>query len=313
METIDDEVLAKTNDFLDRQVKADTPFFVWFNTSHMHLRTHVKPELRGRAGRWQSDYHDVMIEHDEIVGKLLKKLDDLGVADNTIVMYSTDNGPHMNSWPDAGMTPFRNEKDSNWEGAFRVPCMVRWPGVIKPGTVSNDIISHMDWLPTLLAAAGESDVKEKLLKGHRAGRKTFKVHLDGYNFLPHFKGLEKGPRVDYFYFSDDGDLMAMRYDNWKVTFMEQRMPGTLRIWQEPLVSLRFPKLFNLRTDPYERADITSNTYWDWVIDHIFLFIPAQAIVGDFLKTFVEYPPRQKAASFTIDQVLEKLQRQGGSH
>ena len=313
METIDDEVLTKTNDFLDRQVKADTPFFVWFNTSHMHLRTHVKPELRGRAGRWQSDYHDVMIEHDEIVGKLLQKLDDLGIADNTIVMYGTDNGPHMNSWPDAGMTPFRNEKDSNWEGAFRVPCMVRWPGVIKPGTISNEIISHMDWLPTFLAAAGEADIKDKLLKGHQAGKKTFKVHLDGYNFLPHFRGLEKGPRVDYFYFSDDGDLMAMRYDNWKVTFMEQRTPGTLRIWQEPLVSLRFPKLFNLRTDPYERADITSNTYWDWVIDHIFLFIPAQAIVADFLKTFAEYPPRQKAASFTIDQVLEKLQRQGGSH
>jgi len=219
----------------------------------------------------------------------------------------------MNSWPDAGMTPFRNEKDSNWEGAFRVPCMVRWPGVIKPGTVSNEIISHMDWLPTLVAGAGEPNIKEKLLKGHRAGQKTFKVHLDGYNFLPHFRGSEKGPRVDYFYFSDDGDLMAMRYDNWKVTFMEQRMPGTLRIWQEPLVALRFPKLFNLRTDPYERADITSNTYWDWVIDHIFLFIPAQAIVADFLKTFAEYPPRQKAASFTIDQVLEKLQRQGGSH
>ena len=282
METIDDEVLTKTNDFLDRQVKADTPFFVWFNTSHMHLRTHVKPELRGRAGRWQSDYHDVMIEHDEIVGKLLQKLDDLGIADNTIVMYGTDNGPHMNSWPDAGMTPFRNEKDSNWEGAFRVPCMVRWPGVIKPGTISNEIISHMDWLPTFLAAAGEADIKDKLLKGHQAGKKTFKVHLDGYNFLPHFKSLVKSPRAGYFYFSDDGDLMAMRYDNWKVIFMEQRMPGTLRIWQESLVSLRFPKLFNLRTDPYERADITSNTYWDWVLDHIFLFIPVQGIVADFL-------------------------------
>jgi len=313
METIDDEVLAKAEDYMDRQVKADKPFFVWFNASHMHFRTHAKPEIRGQAGRWQSEYHDVMIEHDQIVGKLLKKLEDLGIADDTIVMYSTDNGPHMNSWPDAGMTPFRSEKDSNWEGAFRVPGMVRWPGVIKPGTVSNEIISHLDWLPTLLAAAGETDIKEKLLKGHQAGQKTFKVHLDGYNFLPHFKGLEKCPRVEYFYFSDDGDLMAMRYDNWKVTFMEQRMPGTLRIWQEPLVSLRFPKLFNLRTDPYERADITSNTYWDWVIGHLYLFLPAQAIVANFLKTFVEYPPRQKAASFTIDQVLEKLQRQGGSH
>lgn len=313
METIDDEVLAKTEDFMERQVKADTPFFLWFNTSHMHFRTHVKPKLRGRAGRWQSEYHDVMIEHDEIVGKLLQKLDDLGIADNTIVMYSTDNGPHMNSWPDAGMTPFRNEKDSNWEGAFRVPCMVRWPGVIKPGTVSNEIISHLDWLPTLLAAAGEPDIKEKLLKGHRAGKKTFKVHLDGYNFLPHFRNGKKPPRVGYFYFSDDGDLMAARYDHWKMVFMEQRVSGTLRIWQEPLVPLRFPKLFNLRTDPYERADITSNTYWDWVVDHIFLFLPMQGIVSEFLKTFIEYPPRQKAASFTIDQALEKLQQQGGSH
>jgi arylsulfatase A-like enzyme len=313
METIDDEVVAKTNDFLERQVRASNPFFVWFNTSHMHFRTHAKPQIRGQAGRWQSEYHDVMIEHDQVVGKLLQKLDDLGIAQDTIVMYSTDNGPHMNSWPDAGMTPFRNEKDSNWEGAFRVPCMVRWPGVVKPGTVSNEIVSHLDWLPTFLAAAGEADIKEKLLKGHQAGKKTFKVHLDGYNFVPHLSGTAKAPRAEYFYFSDDGDLMAMRYDNWKVTFMEQRMPGTLRIWQEPLVSLRFPKLFNLRTDPYERADITSNTYWDWVLDHIFLFLPAQAIVADFLKTFVEYPPRQKAASFTIDQVLEKLQRQGGSH
>jgi arylsulfatase A-like enzyme len=313
METIDDEVLTKTNDFLERQVKASSPFFVWFNTSHMHFRTHAKPQIRGQAGRWQSEYHDVMIEHDQVVGKLLQKLDDLGIAEDTIVMYSTDNGPHMNSWPDAGMTPFRNEKDSNWEGAFRVPCVVRWPGVLRPGTVSNEIISHLDWLPTFLAAAGEGEIKEKLLRGHQAGKKTFKVHLDGYNFLPHLSGKAKAPRAEYFYFSDDGDLMAMRYDNWKVTFMEQRMPGTLRIWQEPLVSLRFPKLFNLRTDPYERADITSNTYWDWVLDHIFLFLPAQAIVADFLKTFGEFPPRQKAASFTIDQVLEKLQRQGGSH
>jgi len=313
METIDDEVLARANDFLERQVRASSPFFVWFNTSHMHFRTHAKPQIRGQAGRWQSDYHDVMVEHDQVVGRLLQKLDDLGIAENTIVMYSTDNGPHMNSWPDAGMTPFRNEKDSNWEGAFRVPCMVRWPGVVRPGSVSNEIISHLDWLPTFIAAAGDGDIKEKLLRGHQAGRKTFKVHLDGYDFLPHLSGTAKAPRVEYFYFSDDGDLMAMRYDNWKVTFMEQRMPGTLRIWQEPLVSLRFPKLFNLRTDPYERADITSNTYWDWVLDHIFLFLPAQAIVADFLKTFGEYPPRQKAASFTIDQVLEKLQRQGGSH
>jgi arylsulfatase A-like enzyme len=191
--------------------------------------------------------------------------------------------------------------------------MVRWPGLIKPGTVSNEIISHLDWLPTFLAAAGDADIKQKLLKGHQAGRKTFKVHLDGYNFLPHFRGEEKSPRVEYFYFSDDGDLMALRYDNFKLIFMEQRVPGTLQIWQEPLVPLRVPKFFNLRTDPYERADITSNTYWDWLLDHAFMAVPAQSVVSQFLKTFVEYPPRQKAASFTIDQVMEALQRQGGTH
>jgi arylsulfatase len=313
METIDDEVFEVTSEWLDRKVAEDNPFFLWFNTSHMHFRTHPKPGSIGQSGRWQSEYHDVMIDHDKIVGSVLQKLDDLGIADNTIVIYGTDNGPHMNSWPDAGMTPFRNEKDSNWEGAFRVPCFIRWPGVIKPGTVSNDIVSNLDWLPTLLAAAGEPDIKEKLLKGHQVGDKTFKVHLDGYNLVPYFKGeVEHSPRVEFFYFSDDGDLMAMRYDNWKIVFMEQRVQGTLRIWQEPLVTLRFPKLFNLRTDPYERADITSNTYWDWVLDHIYLFLPAQKIVGDFLKTFIEYPPRQKAASFTIDQVLEKLQSGAGS-
>lgn len=313
METIDDEVFEVTSEWLDRKVAEDNPFFLWFNTSHMHFRTHPKPESLGQSGRWQSEYHDVMIDHDNVVGGVLQKLDDLGIADNTIVIYGTDNGPHMNSWPDGGMTPFRNEKDSNWEGAFRVPCFIRWPGVIKPGTVSNDIVSNLDWLPTILAAAGEPDIKEKLLKGYQVGDKTFKVHLDGYNLVPYFKGeVEHSPRVDFFYFSDDGDLMAMRYDNWKIVFMEQRVQGTLRIWQEPLVTLRFPKLFNLRTDPYERADITSNTYWDWVIDHIYLFLPAQKIVGDFLKTFIEYPPRQKAASFTIDQVLEKLQSGAGS-
>ena len=314
METIDDEVLAAATEYIDRQAKADKPFFVWFNTSHMHLRTHAKPESLGQSGRWQSEYHDVMIDHDKCVGALLKQLDDLGIADNTIVMYSTDNGPHMNSWPDGAMTPFRNEKDSNWEGAFRVPAMMRWPGKIKPGTVSNEIVSHMDWLPTFLAAAGDPNIKEKLLKGHQAGAKTFKVHLDGYNLLPFLKGeVKKSPRVEYFYFSDDGDLMALRYDNWKLIFMEQRMVGTLRIWQEPLVPLRFPKLFNLRTDPFERADITSNTYWDWVIDHVYLFLPAQKYVGEFLMTFKEYPPRQKAASFTIDQVLQKLLGGAGSH
>jgi arylsulfatase len=213
----------------------------------------------------------------------------------------------MNTWPDAGMTPFRNEKNSNWEGAYRVPAMVRWPGKIQPGTVSNEIVSHMDWLPTFLAIAGEPDIKEKLLKGHQVGNKNFKVHLDGYNLLPYLTGQEaKSPRVEYFYFSDDGDLTAFRYDNWKLVFMEQRVAGTMRIWAEPFVPLRVPKLFNLRTDPYERADITSNTYYDWFFDHAFLLIPAQQLVGQFLATFKDYPPRQKAASFTVDQVMEKL-------
>lgn len=314
METIDDEVITFAKDFIHRQKEADTPFFVWLNTTHMHFRTHAKPESIGQSGRWQSEYHDVMIDHDKQVGEVLNYLDELGLTENTIVIYSTDNGPHVNSWPDAGTTPFRSEKNTNWEGAFRVPSFIRWPGVVKPGTVSNEIISHLDWLPTLVAAAGDTEVKEKLLTGYQVGSKTFKVHLDGYNLVPYLSGEEeKSPRIDYFYFSDDGDLLALRYDNWKVVFAEQRATGTLEIWQEPFVQLRFPKLFNLRTDPLEKADITSNTYWDWILDHVYLFLPAQKFVGDFLGTFVEFPPRQKAASFTIDQVLEKLQQGVSGH
>ncbi|CAD5943353.1 Arylsulfatase [Planktothrix rubescens] len=307
METIDDEVLAKAKDFIDRQVKADIPFLLWFNTTHMHFRTHAKPESLGQSGRWQSEYHDVMIDHDKCVGELLNYLDALGITDNTFVMYSTDNGPHINSWPDAGMTPFRSEKNTNWEGAFRVPKLVRWPGVIEPGSVSNEIVSHLDWLPTFVAMAGDPDIKEKLLTGYQAGNKTFKVHLDGYNLVPYLKGeVDKSPRVEYFYFSDDGNLMALRYDHWKTVFMEQRVTGTCQIWAEPFVVLRVPKLFNLRTDPYERADITSNTYWDWMFDHIPLVLAAQPIVAKFIATFQEFPPRQKAASFTVDQVMEKI-------
>jgi arylsulfatase len=276
----------------------------------MHFRTHTKPESVGQAGQWQSEYHDSMMDHDRNVGTVLDKIDELGIGDNTIVMYSTDNGPHMNTWPDAAMTPFRNEKNSNWEGAYRVPALVRWPGVIEPGTVSNQITSHLDWMPTLMAAAGVPDVKEQLLKGYRAGRdgKTkYKVHLDGYNMLPYINGeTTEWPRKEFFYFSDDGDLTAMRYDNWKVVFAQQRAPGTLAVWAEPYVFTRIPILFNLRTDPYERANITSNTYWDWYLDRAFLLIPAQAYVAEFLETFKEYPPRQEAASFTIDKVIDKL-------
>jgi arylsulfatase len=307
METVDEEFLAAAKDFIKKQDKAGKPFFVWFNTTHMHLRTHAKPRSKGQAGRWQSEYHDVMIDHDKNVGELLGLLDQLGIADNTFVMYSTDNGPHMNTWPDAGTTPFRNEKNSNWEGAYRVPCMVRWPGHIKPGTVSNEIVSHMDWLPTFVAMAGDPSVKDKLLKGYKAGSKTFKVHLDGYNLLPYLTGQAKeSPRKEFFYFSDDGDLVALRYDNWKAVFAQQRSPGTMLVWSEPFTKTRLPWLYNLRTDPYEHSTITSNTYWDWYFDHVYLLIPMQVYVGQFLATFKKYPPRQKAASFTINEVMESL-------
>ena len=308
METIDDEVLEHTIDFIDRQHESGTPFFIWFNTTHMHFRTHTKPESLGQAGRWQSPYHDTMIDHDKVVGSLLDKLDELGLAENTIVIYSTDNGPHMNTWPDGGMTPFRSEKNTNWEGAFRVPQLIRWPGKIPAGVVSNEIVQHHDWLPTFLAAAGEPDVVEKLKSGHTIDDMTYKVHIDGYNLLPYLTGeVDKSPRQAFVYFSDDGDVLAIRFDNWKVVFMEQRCQGTLQIWFEPFTVLRVPKLFNLRTDPYERADVTSNTYWDWFAENDYLALAATALVTQFLATFREFPPRQKAASFTIDQVVAKLE------
>ena len=306
METIDDEIAAAAVDFIERHQEG--PFFLWVNTTHMHFRTHTKEESLGQAGRWQSPYHDTMIDHDRHVGQVLDAIDELGLAENTIVMYSTDNGPHMNSWPDAAMTPFRSEKNTNWEGAFRVPLVIRWPDRISAGSVSNEIVSHLDWLPTFLSAAGEPQVKEKLLEGHDAAGKTFQVHLDGYDLLPYLTGeVDRSPRNSFFYFSDDGDLVAMRYDNWKLVFMQQRLPGTLAVWAEPFVATRIPLLFNLRTDPYERADITSNTYWDWYLDRAYLVLPAVQIVSEFLQTFVAYPPRMKAASFTIDQVQAKLE------
>jgi arylsulfatase len=308
METIDDDVLELGLDFIDRQHAAGNAFFVWFNTTHMHLRTHPKPESLGQAGRWQSPYHDTMIDHDEVVGALLDKLDALDIADDTIVVYSTDNGPHMNTWPDSGMTPFRSEKNTNWEGAFRVPELIRWPGRIPAGAVSNEIVQHHDWLPTFLAAAGDPDIVEKLKEGHSIGDKTFRVHIDGYNLLPYLTGeVDESPRKGMVYFSDDGDVLALRFDNWKVVFMEQRTQGTLQIWAEPFVALRVPKLFNLRTDPFERADITSNTYYDWFIDNDYIALAATAVISEFLQTFVEFPPRQRAASFTIDQAVEKLE------
>jgi arylsulfatase len=314
MELIDDEVFEHASDFIQRQADADTPFFVWFNTTHMHFKTHPRPEIKGWAGPWQSDYHDVMVDHDRIVGELLNLLDQLGIADDTIVIYGTDNGPHMNTWPDAGMTPFRNEKNSNWEGAYRVPAMLRWPGRIPDGWVSNEIVSHLDMLPTLLAAAGDPDIVEELKAGHEAAGKTFKVHLDGFNLLPFLTDDEsQSPRKGFIYFSDDGDLVALRFDNWKLVFMEPRAPGTLRVWAEPFTVLRVPKIYNLRTDPFERADVTSNSYYDWLLDRAYLVLAVQKLAGDFLATFREFPPRQEAASFTIDQVVKKMTEGIGSH
>lgn len=256
----------------------------------------------------QDEYSDGMVEHDMHIGKLLKVLDEFGIADNTIVFYSTDNGPHMNTWPDAAMTPFRGEKNTNWEGGWRVPAMVRWPGKIKAGTWSNEIMHHMDWLPTFLAAAGEPDIKAKLKDGGvSAINRTYKVHLDGYNFLPYLTGKdEHGPRKEIFCFSDDGDLTALRYQDWKPIFMEQWATETLKLWANPFTPLRVPLMFNLRRDPYERAQLTSNTYYDWVLDRAYLLVPAQAYVGEFLSTFKKFPPRQKAASFSLDKVMEQL-------
>jgi len=311
METVDDETVAAAKDFIQRQHEAGKPWFVWWSGTRMHFRTHIKDEVRGISG--QDEYSDAMVEHDMHIGQFLDLLDELGIADNTIVFYSTDNGPHMNTWPDAAMTPFRGEKNTNWEGGWRVPAMVRWPGKIKPGSWSNEIVHHMDWLPTFLAAAGEPDIKEKLMKGGvEAIGRSYKVHLDGYNILPMLTGeTDKSPRKEIFYFSDDGDLTALRYSDWKLIFMEQRAEATFQAWMEPFVPLRMPLIFNLRRDPYERAQKTSNTYYDWMLDRAYMLVPAQAYVGNFLATFKEFPPRQKAASFSLDKVMESLVPDGG--
>jgi arylsulfatase A-like enzyme len=310
METVDDETNNAAIDFIKRQHAAGRPFFCWWNGTRMHLYTHVRPEYRGRSGL--SEYMDGMLEHDGHVGNLLKTIDDLGIANNTIVIYGTDNGPHMNAWPDGAMTPFRAEKNTNWEGAYRVPAMIRWPGRIQPGQVSNEIFAALDWFPTLLAAAGEPDIKSKLLTGYNSMGKTFKVHLDGYNQLALLTGQkDKSERKEFFYINDDAELVALRYENWKVVFCEQKTPGTFDLWAEPFVCRRVPKLFNLRTDPYERADITSNTYYDWTIQRAFLFVPAQALVAQFVETFKDFPPRQKPSSFSVDQVLATMAKAHG--
>ncbi len=308
METVDEETLAAAIQFIEKAHKAKKPFFVWWNGTRMHFRTHVKDSLMNDPKYASYDEYTIgMLEHDSHVGQLLDTLDKLKIADNTFVFYSTDNGPHMNTWPDAAMTPFRSEKNTNWEGAWRVPAMVKWPGKIKPGQISNDIMHHMDWLPTFAAIAGDSNVKNKLLKKYKANGRTYKNHLDGYNTLPYLLGKEGDtPRKEIFYFSDDGDLTALRYNDWKAIFMEQRVEGTLEIWANPFTPLRVPLIFNLRRDPFEKAQHTSNTYYDWMIDRVYLLVPAQDIVGKFLGTFKEYPPRMKAASFSLDKVMEKL-------
>jgi arylsulfatase A-like enzyme len=317
METVDDETVAAAVDFIERQTKAGKPWFVWWSGTRMHFRTHVSKDKMAKIKKMYpnaDEYTCGMIEHDMHIGEFLDLLDKLGIADNTIVHYSTDNGPHYNTWPDAASTPFHGEKNTNWEGGWRVPCVVRWPGVIQPGSVSNGIVHHMDWLPTFLAAAGKKDIKKDLLDGYKSkalGR-TYKVHLDGYDLTAHLKDPQNvaSPRNEIFYFSDDGDLTAIRYQDWKLIFMEQKAVGTFRVWMEPFVPLRVPLIENLRRDPWERAVTTSNTYYDWMLDRAYLLVPAQTYVGKFLETFKEYPPRQKAASFSLDQVMEKLTSEG---
>lgn len=304
METIDEEVTKASLEYLEKAKKAGKPFFLWWNSTRMHIFTHLKKESQGKTGL--GVYPDGMVEHDAMVGQLLDKLKELGLDDNTIVMYSTDNGAEEMSWPDGGATPFRGEKNTNWEGGYRVPCAIRWPGVIKPGTVDNEIYSHMDMIPTIMAAVGVPDVKEQLLKGMQVGDKTFKVHLDGYNVTDSLAGRGPDPRHEFFYFSDDGSLVGLRFNQWKLVFAEQRAEG-LDVWQEPFVVLRFPKLFNLRSDPFEKGDVVGMDYKHWRIDRAFLLVPAQEYVAQFLATFKDFPPSQKVGSFSLDKVLETLQ------
>jgi arylsulfatase A-like enzyme len=306
METFDDEVTEHALRFIDEAHAADQPFFVWWNTTAMHFRTHSAEKHHGKSNG-QGEYADVMVAHDENVGIMLAKLDELGITDDTIVMYSTDNGPHYNSWPDAGITPFRSEKNTNWEGGWRVPAFLRWPGRIEAGSVFNGIVSHQDMLPTFLAAAGEPDIQAKLLEGHQAGEVTYKVHIDGYDMGPYLTGeAEESPRSFFFYMSDDGDILAIRMDDYKAVLMEQRATRMMT-WAEPFVKLRVPKIFNVRMDPFERADENSNTYWDWIFDRLWVIYKMQATVASQIQNFVAYPPRQKAASFNLDAVLRQLE------
>ena len=304
METIDEEVTAGALDFIDRAHDSGKPFFLWWNSTRMHVWTHLKPESEGKTGL--GIYPDGMVEHDAMVGQILDKLEELGIADNTIVMYSTDNGAEVMTWPDGGTTPFAGEKNTQWEGGYRVPTVIRWPGVIEPGTRINEIGSHEDMLPTLLAAAGADDIKDRLLDGDvRAIGRKYKVHLDGYNLLPALKGEEEWPRKEFLYWTDDGNLAALRYDQWKVHFLEQRGHG-FDVWQEPFVELRLPKLVSVRSDPFERAHHEGMGYQRWRMERAFVLVPAQAFVSNWLSSFKEFPPRQKPGSFSLSQVMDKL-------
>jgi len=305
METIDEEITDRAMAWMEKQAKADQPFFLWYNSTAMHFRTHLADKNRGKSG--QDDYSDRMVTHDEQIGQILDKLDELGIADNTIVMYSTDNGPENDTWPDGANTPFRSQKDTNWEGGWRVPAFIRWPGKIKPGTVLNGIVSHQDMLPTLLSLAGDPDIKNKLLKGHKAGDKTFKVHIDGWDMVPYITGqVKESPRAFFFYMSDDGDVMAVRNGDWKFVLAEQKA-FQLRVWMEPLDKLRLPLMFNLRRDPFERAQFNSNTYYDWLAYHAFLMYEMQGLVASQIADFEKFPPRQKPASFNLDAVMRQVE------
>jgi arylsulfatase A-like enzyme len=304
METVDEEITAAALSWMETQAKADKPFFLWYNSTAMHFRTHLADKNRGKSG--QDDYSDRMVVHDEQIGMMLNKLDELGIADNTIVMYSTDNGPENDTWPDGANTPFRSQKDTNWEGAWRVPAFLRWPGKIKAGSVLNGIVCHQDMLPTLLAAAGDPNVSQKLLDGYKVGDKTFNVCIDGINVLPYLTGeVKESPRNHFFYVSDDGGVMAVRNGDYKLVFEVQRAFSTA-VWQEPMVKLRLPNIYNLRRDPFERADYNSNVYYDWMINHVPQLYECQALVAGQIENFVKFPPRQKAASFNLDSVMAQL-------
>ncbi len=303
METVDNEFLTDAKQFIDKSHQAGKPFFVWFNPTRMHIWTHLSPEWKGKTGL--GIYADGMMELDDMVGQLLKQLDDLGIASNTIVLFTTDNGAETFSWPDGGTTPFHGEKNTSWEGGFRVPGLLRWPGHVQPGTQINGIVSHEDWLPTFMAAVGEADIKQKLLTGFEAGDKTFKVHVDGYNLSDYLAGNGPDPRNEFFYWTDDGDLAGIRYNRWKMLFMEQRAEG-FHVWEEPMVVLRLPKLEDLRGDPFERAEYEASDYDRWRIDRAFLILPAVALVQQHLQSYAEFPPRQKPGSFNLNQVLDKL-------